>query len=313
MRASFLCHAALNSAAPSRNNRMRRMPSRVAELEDSPGTALAVDSRFDCRARTDKGRVRENNEDNFRVAPELNLFVLSDGMGGQASGEVASRIAAETIITYCREADQHASLMGCERLQGLSETSNRLADAVRAANSAICAAANKNPAYRGMGATVVAVQIAGDRMSVAHVGDSRVYRLRSGELEQLTNDHSFVAEQVRRGIITEQEAEQSQLQNVLLRALGQEPEVEADIAEELLLDGDTILLCSDGLTREVSDAQIAGILAESADADAAANRLIDAANEAGGNDNITAMVLRPAGKRGKTLARIGRWLTGPKE
>lgn len=292
---------------------MGKNSSRVAELQDSPGTSLTADSRFDCGARTDKGSVRENNEDSFRVAAELNLFVLSDGMGGQASGEVASRIATDTIIEYCREADQQTSLAARESAPGLSETSNRLAAAVRAANSAICRAAEKNPRYRGMGATVVAVQIEGERMSVAHVGDSRAYRLRSGHFEQLTNDHSFVAEQVRRGIITEQEAEQSQLQNVLLRALGQEPQVEADVSEELLLDGDTILLCSDGLTREVPDAHIAAILADSEDAESAANRLIDAANDAGGNDNITAIVLRSAGKRGKTFARIGRWLKGTKE
>lgn len=291
---------------------MDRVSSRVAELQDLPGTTVTAEARFDCRARTDKGRVRENNEDSFRVAPELNLFVLSDGMGGQASGEVASRIATETVVHYCREAE-HTSSAPTERLPGLSETSNRLAAAVRVANSAICEAAEKNPQYRGMGATVVAVQVEGDRMSVAHVGDSRAYRLRSGQLEQLTNDHSFVAEQVRRGLMTQQEAEQSQLQNVLLRALGQEPEVEPEVSEELVLDGDTILLCSDGLTRELSDAEIAAILAHSEDADTAANRLIDAANQAGGNDNITAIVLRPAGKRDSAFARIGRWLKGSKE
>jgi PPM family protein phosphatase len=292
---------------------MRKPSTRAAELPDSPGSILTVDPRFDCGARTDKGQVRENNEDSFRVAAAINLFVLSDGMGGQASGEIASQIATDAVVEYCRKADQFPSSTSAERISGLSETSSRLAAAIQRANASIRKAAQNNQQYRGMGATVVAVQVEGGRMSVAHVGDSRAYRLRSSQLEQLTNDHSFVAEQVRRGIITEQEAEQSQLQNVLLRALGQEARVEVEVSEELLLDGDAILLCSDGLTRELSDAQIAAILAESDDAQAAADRLVDFANEAGGEDNITAIVLRSGGKHHNPLARFGRWLKGPKE
>lgn len=292
---------------------MRKPFTRAAELPDSLGTVLMVDSRFDCGARTDKGQVRENNEDSFRMAPELNLFVLSDGMGGQASGEIASRIATDAIVEYCRRAAHLPRVTPAERRSGSSESSRGLAAAIERANASIRETARKNEQYLGMGATVAAVQVEGERMSVAHVGDSRVYRLRSGGLERLTNDHSFVAEQVRRGIIAEQEAEKSQLQNVLLRALGQENEVEVEVSEELLLDDDTILLCSDGLTRELSDAQIAAILAETDGAQTAADRLVDFANEAGGEDNITAIVLRSNGKRGKALARIGRWLKGPKE
>lgn len=270
---------------------------------------------MDFGARTDVGRVRENNEDSFRLAPELNLFVLSDGMGGQASGEVASRLATETIVAHCAEAhsDPAVPLIG-QPIDGISDAGNRLASSVRAANTAVLKAAAVNPEWNGMGATIVAVQFFDERFILAHVGDSRAYRLRSGELERLTQDHSFVAEQVRRGIMTEQEAERSRLQNVLLRALGAEPQVDVDVTEELALENDTILLCSDGLTRDLSDAQIAAALNEAVeeneDAQAAADRLVDLANQAGGGDNITAVVIRRAPKPVGAFARIGRWLKG---
>jgi PPM family protein phosphatase len=271
-----------------------------------------MDCQFDWAARSDTGRVRENNEDAFRIAPELDLFVLSDGMGGLASGEVASRMATEAIVAHCRAAESDSSLpLSGGRISGLSAAADRLASAIRCANREIREAAEKNPAWHGMGATVVAVKFADERMIVAHVGDSRTYRLRSGELEQLTHDHSFVAEQVRRGVLTEKEAAESTLQNVLLRALGAEAEVEIDVQEELLLEGDTMLLCSDGLTRELSDAQIAAVLENAEDAQEAADRLIDLANQAGGEDNISAVVVRHAPKPVGALARIGQWFKGP--
>jgi PPM family protein phosphatase len=269
---------------------------------------------MDYGVRSDAGRVRENNEDSVCLAPELNLFVLSDGMGGQASGEVASRLATESIVAHCREAEENPSLrLIGERIDGVSDASNRLASAVRFANRVIHEAAEQNPEQRGMGGTVVAAWFAEERLSLAHVGDSRAYRLRSGQLEQVTQDHSFVAEQVRRGAMSEQEAERSSLQNVLLRALGVEEEVKVTVDEQLLIEGDTILLCSDGLTRELSDAQIAAILEEAEDAQEAADRLVDLANQAGGEDNISAIVVRHAPKPVGAMARIGqlgRWFKG---
>src|SRR5579863_3647264 len=290
----------------------RRLSSRKVISSEPYGRTLTIDRQFDCGARSDPGRVRENNEDSFRLRPETNLFVLSDGMGGQASGETASRIAVETVVDYCRVPEPELR-PAAERAAGLSEQSNRLTSAIRRANAAIREAAKNNPSCSGMGATVVAVWFDGDRMSLAHVGDSRAYRLRSGQLEQLTQDHSFVAEQVRRGILTQREAEQSKLQNVLMRALGAEEEVDVDVEEELVLGSDTILLCSDGLTHELSDARIAAVLQDAHDAQAAADRLTDLANQAGGEDNITAIVLRPLQKRGGTFARIGQWLKGSEE
>lgn len=269
---------------------------------------------MDYGVRTDTGRVRQNNEDSFGVAPELNLFVLSDGMGGKASGELASQIATDEIVGHCRGANAEADFpfVG-PRVPDASEASNRLVSAIRRANQEIHEAAERNPDHAGMGATVVAAWVRGERVSIAHIGDSRAYRLRNRSLEQLTQDHSFVAEQVRLGVIDANEAQHSQMQNVLLRALGTEPDVDVDVAEELVIAGDTLLLCSDGLTREASESQIAAILQEAKDAQAAADRLVEFANQAGGGDNITAIVLRSAPRDTGFFGifkRFGRWLKG---
>ena len=160
---------------------------------------------MDFGARTDLGRVRENNEDSFRLAPELNLFVLSDGMGGQASGEVASRVATETIVAHCREAESDPSLPLVGQRDRRNFRRRRIVSPARFAhaNSAVLQSrAMKIPNGTAWARPSSPSQFVGERMSLAHVGDSRAYRLRSGELEQLTQDHSFVAEQVRRGIMT---------------------------------------------------------------------------------------------------------------
>jgi len=268
----------------------------------------------DFGVRSDAGRIRENNEDSLGLAPEINLFVLSDGMGGQASGEVASNLATKTIVTHCREWRENPSLpLIGEPIEGVTETSSRLVSAIRLANRVIYEAAEESAEKRGMGGTVVAAWFSDQRLSLAHVGDSRAYRLRGGELEQLTQDHSFVAEQVRRGLLSEEEAERSSLQNVLLRALGVDGEVNVTLDEQLLVEGDTILLCSDGLTRELSNAQIAAALDEAEDSQEAADRLVELANQAGGEDNVSAIVVRTSPKPVGAMARIGRlgrWLTG---
>jgi serine/threonine protein phosphatase PrpC len=266
-------------------------------------------------ALSDVGRARGNNEDSFAIAAELNLFVLSDGMGGLAAGEVASRLTAETVVSNCRAAAANPSLpLIGEHLAGLSKSSNRLASAIRTANRDVYAAAQKDKKKRGMGATVVAVWIVDSQLaSVAHVGDSRIYRLRGEEFTQITEDHSFVADQVRRGLMTKHEATHSNMQSVLLRALGVEPEVQVDVTEKDVMEGDTFLLCSDGLTRELSNAQISATLAEIENPQHAAEQLIDLANQAGGGDNITAVVVRYAPKPVRAFARIGKWFKGSEE
>jgi PPM family protein phosphatase len=254
------------------------------------------------------GRMRQTNEDSFRVVPEMGLFVLSDGMGGQSSGEVASRIASETVVAHYREVQTNPSVpfVG-EPNEGISETANRLASAVRVANRAVHKAAQANATYNGMGATLVAVALTDERASIAHVGDSRVYRLRNGEIELLTQDHSFIAEQVRQGLMTDQEAANSSLQNVLLRAIGAEPDVEVEVNEELFTEDDTLLLCSDGLTKEMPDAQITRVLMSADDSEKAAEQLVKLANDAGGSDNITVIVLRHAPRLVGTFGKLGRW------
>jgi PPM family protein phosphatase len=261
---------------------------------------------FGCR--TDAGRIRANNEDSFGSAPELGLFVLSDGMGGLECGEIASRLAVETIISHCREAGGNSSRPAAVGPDcGVPNASSALADAIRLANELIYREAQQGAADRKMGATVVAVECGAERMNFAHVGDSRIYRLRAGRLEQLTHDHSLVAEQMRQGNMTSDEADESNLKNVLTRALGVAPEVEVDAAEELLIEDDAILLCSDGLTRELSDVQIAGVLGDADEAQEAADNLVELANRAGGGDNITAVVIRPMAMPVGVFGRIGGW------
>lgn len=248
---------------------------------------------------TDVGMVRSNNEDSYQLVPALNLFVLADGMGGEAHGEVASSLAVETVVKYCLAGQENrdAPLSG-EAKPGLTEKSRRLASAVHLANQKVFASAAQHPEQRGMGATMTAAWIDDMNLSIAHVGDSRVYLLRMGVLQQLTSDHSLVAEQVRRGILTASEAESSTMQNVLLRALGTQPEVEVDIEQVGLFPNDLLLLCSDGLTRMVTEPEIAGALQSEPDPQKAAEKLIKLANEGGGVDNVTAIVvsLKPEAK-----------------
>jgi PPM family protein phosphatase len=249
---------------------------------------------------TDVGMVRTNNEDSYQIVPTLNLFVLADGMGGEAHGEVASSLAVETVVKHCLEGleNPNAPLSG-EPKPGLTEKSRRLASAVHLANHKVFASASQNAEQRGMGATLTAAWIDDMSLSVAHVGDSRVYLLRTGVLQQLTSDHSLVAEQVRRGILTATEAESSTMQNVLLRALGTQPVVEVDVEQVGLFPNDVLLLCSDGLTRMVTEPEIAGSLQSEPDPQRAAEKLIKLANEGGGVDNVTAIVvsLKPEPKR----------------
>jgi len=263
---------------------------------------------IDAGGHTDRGLVRQSNEDAYQIEKSLDLFVLSDGMGGQAHGEIASKLAVETVVAHCREAQNNrATPLFGESRPDLSECTNRLASAVTLANRRIFDMASAHADLCGMGATIVAIWISGDRLSLAHVGDSRAYLLRGGMLEQLTADHSLVAEHVRRGIMTPQEAEASQLQSVLVKALGFDEKVEADADEQILLAGDTLLLCSDGLTRMVTDPEIASTLMTVEPAQAAAQRLVELANDYGGQDNITAIVVKVAPGSNGILSRLRLW------
>lgn len=242
---------------------------------------------------TDVGRVRSNNEDCYKIVEPLSLFVLSDGMGGEAHGEIASALAVETVVKHCMdfETNPAARVVGAVQSNWSAQT-KRLSTAVHLANKSIFKSAEEHPEQHGMGATLTAVWISGAKLSIAHVGDSRAYLLRGGSLLQLTRDHSLVAEQVRRGILTAAEAEESDMQSVLLRALGAQAEIEVDAEEHTLFPRDVLLLCSDGLTRMVTEPEIAGTLQSDSDPVHAADKLIAMANERGGPDNITVVIVR---------------------
>ncbi|HEX4544933.1 MAG TPA: Stp1/IreP family PP2C-type Ser/Thr phosphatase [Candidatus Acidoferrum sp.] len=242
---------------------------------------------------TDVGRVRANNEDCFQIVAPLGLFVLSDGMGGEAHGEIASALAVETVVKHCLDVKTNpaARVVGTVQPKWSART-KRLSTAVHLANKIIFRSAEEHPDQHGMGATLTAAWIDGEKLSIAHVGDSRAYLLRGGDLLQLTRDHSLVAEQVRRGILTAVEAEESDMQSVLLRALGAHPELEVETEEHVLFPRDVLLLCSDGLTRMVTDPEIAGTLQAETDPVKAAEKLIELANDRGGSDNITVIVVR---------------------
>jgi serine/threonine protein phosphatase PrpC len=216
--------------------------------------------------KSDVGQQRGNNEDSFRIVEPLNLFVISDGMGGEAHGEIASAMAVETVVKRCMDDEMGAGEASAKAQPGWNEKTRKLFGAAHLANKKIFQSAEAHPEQQGMGATLTAAWIDEEKLSVVHVGDSRVYLLRNGALEQLTNDHSLVAEQVRRGLLTAAEAERSDMQSVLLRALGTQTEIEVDAEEHTLFPHDVLLLCSDGLSRMVTDPEIAGTLQAEPDA-----------------------------------------------
>ncbi|MGQ0644431.1 MAG: Stp1/IreP family PP2C-type Ser/Thr phosphatase [Elusimicrobiota bacterium] len=242
---------------------------------------------------TDPGQVRRNNEDSYWVEPETGLYIVADGMGGHAAGEVASRMAVEVIREQVSAglASGRIPAVG-DKMLHVSQRARLLGAAVQMANDVIFSAAQENLEKKGMGTTLVAILLDKSRFAVAHVGDSRLYLHRSGRLEQLTRDHSVVAEQVARGLITAAQAETSDLRNVLSRALGVAPEVRVDVDEHPFRSGDSLLLCSDGLYRVVPDDDMGRELARRDPPAETCRRLVEAANGAGGPDNITVVLIR---------------------
>ena len=243
-------------------------------------------------ARSDVGLTRSHNEDSLCVEPQLGLFVVCDGLGGHNAGEIASHLASDVVRKYVRE--QH--LQGDPALaEGydprFSSSTNRLASAIRLANETVYRAAMNRSDYEGMSTTIVAAFLDGPVVSIAHVGDSRAYMVREGALAKLTEDHSLVAEQVQRGLLTEEEAEHSPQQNIITRAIGMGATIEVTLKELILIPRDCFLLCSDGLTKGVSAAQILDAIQAAPDPQTASDQLIALANHAGGEDNTTVIVI----------------------
>lgn len=224
-------------------------------------------------AKTDKGKVREQNEDTFGYRETL--FVIADGMGGHKAGEVASAIAVETVL---------ASEVGADPVVNLQK-------AVLNANAAILEEMAKNVDYSGMGTTVAILLLNNDKAFVSHVGDSRIYQLIGENLFQLTDDHSFVAELIKNGTITEEEAKIHPQRNVLTRALGTQGHLEFEVNSFPIHPGDKFLLCSDGLTSIVAEKNIKEILMSKKEPQIIADQLVEQANNNGGTDNITVIVI----------------------
>ena len=255
--------------------------------------------------KTDLGRTRDHNEDTFLVAdltqgnaslqPEVrdhlvgergSVFMVADGMGGAAAGEVASAMAADVILTHLRQT------WGADPDATSQRFAFRVKEAVELANAKIHQHSKDHPELRGMGTTVTVAGILGHELYLAQVGDSRAYLIRKGGAIQLTKDQSLMQRLVEAGELTEEEAEQSERKNIILQALGPEPRVKVDLTYQPLSKGDTVVLCSDGLSGQVKKDEIAELVNQNPDLVSLCSRLIDMANSRGGPDNITAVVAR---------------------
>jgi PPM family protein phosphatase len=235
---------------------------------------------YSAAAVSDRGRKRSTNEDAFGYSIEQGVFLVCDGMGGAAAGEVASSLAVDEMMRVLTDRAPEVPL------------SSLIEQAVSVANEVIYSRAQSNSKLNGMGTTLVALVTEERRIQVLNIGDSRCYRLRAGNLEQITQDHSLVDEQVRLGRMSEAEAVRSPLRNVITRALGTQSRVTPDIFDLDAEPGDLFLLCSDGLIREVSDGGIEAILSNENALDDKCTELVNAANRAGGADNITCLLVR---------------------
>lgn len=242
---------------------------------------------------TDTGIVRNKNEDAIGYDSALGLVVLADGMGGHRGGEIASAMTVDTVIDKLQQSLPEVSPGEVDEASGFSRESICIQNAVVEANQQVYQAAESNPDHKGMGTTVVVLQFYNNSFSLAHIGDSRCYRLRSDKFEQITKDHSLLQELIDRGFYTPEEARKSMNKNLVTRALGIDPIVMPDIQEDIVLKNDVYLLCSDGLTDLVEDEDIYLTIKQfSANLEEAAKQLITKANQNGGKDNISVMLCR---------------------
>jgi protein phosphatase len=244
--------------------------------------------------KTDVGSVRDHNEDTIGCDENIGLAVLADGMGGHRGGEMASAIAVSTILESVSEKIKKIKAAETDEETGYSMESLAVHEAVALANKNVHDSSESNAQYRGMGTTVVVVLFYDDRFTVAHVGDSRLYRLRDMELEQITRDHSLMQELIDRGFYTPEQARNSLNKNLVTRAIGIDENVQIDIQEDIAMTGDIYLLCSDGVTDMIEDHLITSVILDNEnDLEKAATEIIRLANEHGGKDNISALLAKP--------------------
>jgi len=239
---------------------------------------------------TDVGLLRTHNEDCFDTDDHHRIYIVADGMGGHNHGEVASQIAVDSIHEFITQARDHDSTLPLSYDSGLHQHSNQLKRSIQVAHDQVLSAIRKDGSLLGMGTTVVGAMVKGDVLAIAHVGDSRGYRLRNGHLELLTQDHTWVNEQVVAGYLSEDQAKTHPLKNVVTRALGGDSEIVVDVLETRIEHGDLLLLCSDGLTTMLSDQEIHAHLSADSSIQAIGQRLIKEANARGGFDNITVVL-----------------------
>lgn len=266
-------------------------------------------SNLEMHAVTDVGVRRSHNEDNVGITPEMGFAVLADGMGGHNAGEVASAMAVDITTRILSDSLAKIGEGELDESTGFSLESSAARSAVATANNAIFETSQQKRECAGMGTTIVVALFYGNRLTAAHVGDSRMYRFRNDLLTHVTEDHSLIQEQVRRGLLTADDARNSSLKNLVTRALGVEPDVEPDIVEDIVRPGDIYLLCSDGLTDVVPDEAIRLTLEQfNNDLRKAASQLILLANDAGGPDNISVILIRALKpfhrKRGGFFSRL---------
>jgi serine/threonine protein phosphatase PrpC len=244
--------------------------------------------------QTDVGSVRDHNEDTIACEENIALAVLADGMGGHRGGEMASAITVSTILEFISEKSKHLTVAENDDETGYSAESMAVHEAITLANKNVHDSSEANAQYRGMGTTVVVVLFYDNRFTVAHVGDSRLYRLRDGELEQITRDHSLMQELIDRGFYTPEQARNSLNKNLVTRAVGIDAHVQIDIQEDIALVDDIYLLCSDGVSDMIEDDVIRTTLLENCnDLEKVAAEIIRLANESGGKDNISALLAKP--------------------
>jgi PPM family protein phosphatase len=264
-------------------------------------------AQLEFAVKTDTGLVRTQNEDALAVIAECGLAVLADGMGGYEAGEVASQIATETVARCLATVLQPDSTYpSAEALHAL------LSNAVQEANAGIIAAARANPAYAGMGTTIVVSVIQDALLTIAHVGDSRAYRLRDDVFQQITKDHSLLQEQIDAGLLTIEESRFSANRNLVTRAVGVDEAVSVEVHDHALQAGDLYLLCSDGLSDMLEDSRIHDILRRYPDnLQQACDTLVEEANRAGGRDNISVILFRDGSEpaRNGLLGRLRNWIS----
>jgi protein phosphatase len=242
---------------------------------------------------TDPGKVRGHNEDCVESRPELGIVVLADGMGGYNAGEVASGMATSLVTTGLAESWTRDALKRLDRDAAMALSQSAIQEQVAKANAAIYAAAQKDPHCAGMGTTLVACLFYDNFLTVGHVGDSRLYRMREDVLEQVTRDHSLLQEQIDSGLISKEDARSSHNKNLVTRAVGIDPEVEAEVHSYDVKEGDIFLLCSDGLNDMIEDDEIQmTLIALRSNLELSVQQLVQAANDAGGRDNVSVMLVR---------------------